>query len=73
VAGVHHDGVECDSLLSEAQGELNMIGVGGMVKMHGNRNGGRVRAKVYLVNLCTRYPEISQLEAVFQERTFSVG
>ena len=73
MAGIHHDRVEGNALFSEAQGELEMFWVGGMVKMYRNRDRGRVGAKVRSIKEIKKYKEISQLKAISQEGAFSVG
>lgn len=73
MAGIHHDRVEGNALFSEAQCELKMLWVGGMIKMHRNRDSGRVGAKVRSIKQIKRYEEILQFKAISQERAFSVG
>jgi hypothetical protein len=42
MAGVHHDAVKGDALLSEAERKLEVLGISGMVEVDGDRNRGAV-------------------------------
>ena len=45
VASVDHDAVEGNPLLREGQGKLEVLGIGGMVKVDGNGDRGLVRTR----------------------------
>ena len=45
VASVDHDAIEGNPLLREGQGKLEVLGIGGMVKVNNNGDRGLVRTR----------------------------